>query len=89
MKSEKRKVEINEIDSGFCLFHVLFIVLPCGFSNILRVYKLEKERKKKSKMTGVKQLVICSNLFIYYEQDMAKFIMFFDYYDRVYERWYE
>jgi len=31
---------------------------------------LKKERKKKSKMTGVKQLVICSNLFIYYEQDM-------------------
>jgi len=47
MKSEERKVEINEIDLGFCLFHVFFIVLPCGFSNILRVYKLEKKKKKK------------------------------------------
>lgn len=46
MKSEKRKVEINEIDSGFCLFHVLFIVLPCGFSNILRVYKLGKKKNQ-------------------------------------------
>jgi hypothetical protein len=34
---------------------------------------------------GLKQLVICSNLFIYYEQDMAKSIMFFDYYNSVYE----
>jgi hypothetical protein len=38
---------------------------------------------------GVKQLFICSNLFIYYEQDMAKSIKFFEYYNSVYERWYE
>jgi hypothetical protein len=89
MKSEKRKIEINEIGLRFCLFHVFFIVLPCGFLNILGVYKLKKEKVNKMTILGVKQLVICSSLFIYYEQDMAKFIMLFDYSNNVYERWYE
>ncbi len=41
---EKGKVEINEIDLKFCLFHILIMVLPCGFSNVLGIYiNLEKK----------------------------------------------
>ncbi len=29
------------------------------------------------------------NLFTYYEQDMIKFVMFFDYYNNIYQGWYE
>jgi hypothetical protein len=29
------------------------------------------------------------NFFTYYEQDMAKKIIFFDYHNNVYQRWYE
>jgi hypothetical protein len=30
MEIEEGKVEINEIDLGFCLTHVFYMVLPCG-----------------------------------------------------------
>jgi hypothetical protein len=30
-----------------------------------------------------------SNLFTYYEQDMAKFIFLFDHYNNTYQGWYE
>jgi hypothetical protein len=38
MEMEKCKVEINEIDLRFCLFHILIMVLPCAFSNVLGIY---------------------------------------------------
>ncbi len=33
MEIEKGKVEIVEIDLGFCLIHVFYRVLPCGHTN--------------------------------------------------------
>jgi hypothetical protein len=38
---------------------------------------------------GAELVITYSNLFTYYEQDMAKFVIFFDYHNNVYERWYE
>jgi hypothetical protein len=37
----------------------------------------------------VKHVITHSNLFTYYEQDVAKFILFIDYYDNVYQGGYE
>jgi hypothetical protein len=28
---EKEKIEVNELDLGFCLIHVLYIILSRGF----------------------------------------------------------
>ncbi len=36
-------MEVDEIDLGFVLIHVLIVVLPCGFSYVLGVYTLEKQ----------------------------------------------
>ncbi len=38
---------------------------------------------------GAKQVLLFPNLFIYYEQDMAKSMLVLDYYNSVYERHYE
>jgi hypothetical protein len=38
---------------------------------------------------GAKQVLVFPNLLIYYEQDMAKSMIFLDYYNNVYERHYE
>ncbi len=46
MEDEKRKVEVNELDLGFCLIQVLYIILPCGFIELLGVYKVEQEENK-------------------------------------------
>jgi hypothetical protein len=42
MEIEERKVEIDEIDLGFCLIHVLYAILPCGYKNLIGVYRIEK-----------------------------------------------
>jgi hypothetical protein len=42
MKS-KDKVEEIKLDFGFCLFYILFVVLSCGLSNMLRVYRPKKK----------------------------------------------
>jgi len=42
MEIEKRKVEINEIDLGFCLIYVLYRVLPCGYTNLMGACRIEK-----------------------------------------------
>jgi len=39
MENEAR-MEANEVDLGFCLFHVLYIIYPHGFVDQLQVYKL-------------------------------------------------
>jgi hypothetical protein len=46
MEDENRKVEINELDLGICLIHVLYIILPCGFTKLLGVYKVGQEENK-------------------------------------------
>ncbi len=38
---------------------------------------------------GAKHVIAFSNLFTYYEQNMVKSIIFFDYYNNVYQGWHE
>jgi hypothetical protein len=54
-------------------------------------YKVKKKDQKIQKMTilGVELAITYSNLFIYYEQDMEKSIIFLDYYNNVYQGLYE
>jgi hypothetical protein len=91
MEDEKGKVEVDELDSGLCLIRVLYIILPYGFTKLLGVYRVGKEENRSYKMTimGVEHVITFPNLFTYYEQDMAKSIIFFDYYNNVYQGWYE
>jgi len=43
MESEEGKFEEIELDFGFCLLYILFVVLSCGFSNMLGVYRPKKK----------------------------------------------
>jgi hypothetical protein len=91
MEREEEKVELDEINLGFFLLHILFKVSPCGYIELMGTYNMEKRNEKIQKMIifRVELVVTYSNLFIYYEQDMAKFVIFFNYYNNVYQRWYE
>jgi hypothetical protein len=42
MEIEERNVEIDEIDLGFCLMHVFYVTLPCGYKNLIGVYRIER-----------------------------------------------
>ncbi len=57
---------------------MLIVFLPCELSDILEVYKLKKQDNQITKMTKfkVEYVVAYPNLFIQYEQDMAKFVIF-------------
>jgi len=68
------------------VIHVLYIILPCGFTKKLGVYKVDKKKKKTNKMIvmGVEHVIAFPNFFTYYELNMAKSIIFFDYYNNVY-----
>jgi hypothetical protein len=65
MENEEGKVEIDELDLGFCLIHVLYIILPYGFTELLGVYRINKEENKANKMTimGVEHLITFPNFF--------------------------
>jgi len=82
---------VDELYLGFCLIHVFYKILPCGFKKLLGVYKVGKLKNKTNKMTimDVEHVIAFSNLFTYYEQDTTKSIIFFDYYNNVYQRWHE
>jgi hypothetical protein len=69
-------VEIDEIDLRFCLLHVFIIILPCGFSYVLKVYILEKKGDQVTKMIGLSVEYIVPQP-KNYEQDVAKFVIFF------------
>jgi hypothetical protein len=43
MESEEGKVEEIELDFGFCLLYILFVVLSCGLSNMLGAYRPKKK----------------------------------------------
>jgi hypothetical protein len=43
MESEEGKVEEIELDFGFCLLYILFVVLSSGLSNMLGAYKPKKK----------------------------------------------
>jgi hypothetical protein len=49
MEDEEGKVELDELYLGFYLIHVLYIILPCGFIELLGVYKVGKEENKQLK----------------------------------------
>ncbi len=91
MENEEGKVEIDELDLGFCLIHVFYIILPYGFTELLGVYRVNKEENKANKMTimGVEHVIAFPDFFTYYEQDMVRSIIFFDYYNNVYQGWFE
>ncbi len=91
MKDEKGKVEVDELDLGLCLIHVLYIILPCGFIELLGVYRGGKEENRANKMTvmGAEHVITFLKFSTNYEQDMAKSIIFFDYYNILYQGWYE
>jgi hypothetical protein len=36
-------MEIDDIDLGFCLIHVLYRVLPCEYIDIMGAYRIEKK----------------------------------------------
>jgi hypothetical protein len=48
--AKETRVEVNEVDLGFCLLHVFYIIYPCGFNDQLRVYILKKNSGKINKM---------------------------------------
>jgi hypothetical protein len=91
MEIEERKVEIDEIDLGYCLIHVLYMVLLCGYTDLMGVYRIEGKHSGMNKMTflGAKQVLVFPNLFTYYEQDMTEPVLLLDYYNNVYEGHYE
>jgi len=53
MEDEEGKVEVDKLDLGFYLIHVLYIILPCGFIELLGVYRVGKEENRANKMTIV------------------------------------
>jgi hypothetical protein len=67
------------------------MVLPCGYTYLMGVYKIEKKHSKVNKMIvlGAKQVLVFSNLFTYYEQDITKSMIILDYYNKGYEGHYE
>jgi signal peptidase I len=91
MEREEKRVEVDEINLGFCLLHIFFKVSPCGYAKVMGAYKVKKKDEKIQKMTilGVELAITYSNFFIYYEQDMEKSIIFLDYYNNVYQGLYE
>jgi hypothetical protein len=86
MEIEERKVEMDEIDLEFCLIHVLYRVLPCGYKDLMGAHRIERKHNKMNKMTilGAKQILVCPKLFTYYEKNMAKSMILLDYYKHVY-----
>ncbi len=49
MENEEGKVEV-ELDLGFCLIHLFYIILPRGFTKLLGVYRVGKEENISNKM---------------------------------------
>jgi hypothetical protein len=68
MEDEEGKVEV-ELDLGFCLIHLLYILLPCGFTKLLGVYRVGREENISNKIIimGVEHVMTFPNLFTYYE----------------------
>jgi hypothetical protein len=44
MQNEKEKIEVKELDLGFCLIHVLYIILPCGFTKSLGGHRVGEKK---------------------------------------------
>jgi hypothetical protein len=67
MGIEERKVEIDEIDLGFCLIHVLYRALPCGYIDLMGAYRIGRKHSRVNTMIilGAKQVLAFPNLFTY------------------------
>jgi hypothetical protein len=91
MEIKQGKVEIDEIDLGFCLIYVIYMVLLCGYKNLMGTYRIERKHNGMNKMIilGVKQVLTFPKLLTYYEQDMEKSMLLLEYYNNVYEGHYE
>jgi hypothetical protein len=65
MEDEEGKVEVDELYLGFCIIHVLYIILPCEFTKLLGVYKVGKEKNRTNKLIvmGVEHVIAFPNLF--------------------------
>jgi len=52
-------MEIDEIELGFCLIHVIYMVLHCGYIALMGVYRIERKHSGMNKMTvlGAKQVL--------------------------------
>jgi hypothetical protein len=46
MEDEEGKIEVDELDLGFYLIHVLYIILPCEFTKLLGVYRVGREENR-------------------------------------------
>jgi hypothetical protein len=59
MEIEKKKVEIDQIDLGYYLIHILYMVSPCGYTDLMGVYRIERKHNGMNKMTflGAKQVL--------------------------------
>jgi len=55
------------------VIHVLYRVLPCGYTNLMGVYRTERKHSKVNKMIALeaKQILVFPNLFTSFEQNMA------------------
>jgi hypothetical protein len=84
-------VEVYEINLKFYYLHILLVVFPCGFKDFYGIYGLEKERVSHLKMIVKKKkyIIMYSNYFTYYEQDMAESKLVVNYYNNVYQVWHE
>ncbi len=54
----------------------------------IHTFKKDHQVKKKTKL-GAKYVVACPNLFIQYEQNMSKSVIFLNFDHNFYEGWYE
>jgi hypothetical protein len=43
MDFEEGEVEVNKIDLGSYLIHFFNMVLPCGYTNLMVVYRIERK----------------------------------------------
>jgi hypothetical protein len=43
MEIEEGKVEIEKIDLRFCLIHVFYMVLFCGYIDLMGAYRIKRK----------------------------------------------
>jgi hypothetical protein len=77
------------IQGWFGIFFVehFNIFFPCGFKDFygVRIFKKRNVNHLKSTINGAKYLIMYSNFFTYYAQDMAKSTLVMNYYNNVYQ----
>jgi len=84
MEIEEGKVEIKEIDFGFCLIHVFYMVLFYGYIDLMGAYKIKRKTVELIIRLFWGPNKYLPNLFTYYEQDLPKLVLLLNYYNNVY-----